>query len=173
MEVRKAEESDIDAVAKIYSLIHDQEEAGKISVGWARAVYPTRTTAEEALKRRDLFVAWDHGQVVGAAIINQIQPDAYAQSPKWQPAPDDQVMVLHTLVVDPRVSGHGYGKLFLEYYERYALDHGCHFLRIDTQAKNHVARNMYRKLGFKEVEVVSAPFNGLSEVELVLLEKQI
>ena len=41
-------------------------------------------------------------------------------------------------------------------YEEYAAHHGCDELRIDTNARNHTARQFYRKLGYREIAVVPA-----------------
>ena len=77
MEILKAKESDIDSVEAIYNSIHDQEESGLVSIGWIRGVYPVRKTAEDSLKRNDLFVIGDKGKIVAAAIINQVQVEEY------------------------------------------------------------------------------------------------
>ena len=78
--IRKAQDKDLDAVAEIYSHIHDFEEAGKVEIGWDRAIYPTRNTAQDALERGDLFVLEDdQGKVVATAIINDKQVAAYAR----------------------------------------------------------------------------------------------
>lgn len=81
MEIRKAVGTDIDAVENIYEKIHDAEEKGLTTIGWVRGVYPTRKTAEDAFKRQDLFVMENDGQVVAAAIINQIPVKEYADAP--------------------------------------------------------------------------------------------
>lgn len=57
-------------IEKIYDRIHDAEEQGQCTVGWIRAVYPTRKTAEDALNRKDLFAMKENGQLVATAIIN-------------------------------------------------------------------------------------------------------
>ena len=36
--IRKGTKDDIKAVAEIYSRIHDMEEAGKVTIGWVRAI---------------------------------------------------------------------------------------------------------------------------------------
>lgn len=80
-------------------------------------------------------------------------------------------MVLHTLVVDPHRKGRGYGKAFVAFYENYAKEHNCVALRMDTNARNAGARNLYHKLGYKEIGIVSCVFNGIPDVQLVCLEK--
>ena len=171
MIIRKAIEKDIDGVEKLYDEIHTTEEENKQQIGWIRGIYPVRTTAEMAFKREELFVLEDNGKIYGAGIINSIQVDSYRHG-KWQHnISDDQVCVLHTLVISPACSGKGYGRSFLEFYETYALENGCIELRIDTNAKNAVARAMYKKHGYTEVGIVPTDFNGIPGIKLVLLEK--
>ncbi len=170
--IRKATEADLDAVEIIYDELHDAEECGEISIGWIRGIYPTRKTAEDSLKRGDLFVLEDKS-VLGAGIINQIQVDSYEEGAWEYEAEDNEVCVLHTLVISPKAGGKGYGKQFVEFYEDYAGKLGCHELRIDTNERNQRAREMYRKLGYKEVGIVPTVFNGIPGVNLVLLEKRI
>ena len=43
--IRKATEKDIKAIAEIYEDIHTEEEAGNLTIGWERGVYPTEATA--------------------------------------------------------------------------------------------------------------------------------
>ena len=71
----------------------------------------------------------------------------------------------------PKSSGRGYGASFIDFYEKYALEHGCLELRLDTNVKNEVARAMYKKHGYTEVGIVPTDFNGISGINLVLLEK--
>ena len=172
MIIRKATNSDISAIEQIYSDIHTAEENGEVTIGWIRGVYPTRATAQAALLRDDLFVAQADGRIVGAAVINQIQVEEYSLG-NWQyEAEDGEVMVLHTLVVSPETPGKGYGREFVEYYEQYALENGCPYLRIDTNERNVRARAMYKKLGYREVGTVPCDFNGIKGVNMVLLEKK-
>ncbi len=173
MDIRKATAADVDAVDAIYQRIHDGEEQGRTTIGWARGVYPTAATARAAQERGELFVLEDQGTVAAAAILNQTQVPAYADADWAYPAEPSQVMVLHTLVVDPLVQGRGYGRAFVAYYERYALEHGCPYLRMDTNEKNTAARRMYAKLGFSEAGVIPCEFNGLEGVQLVCLEKKL
>ncbi len=169
--IRKAISSDVDAVERIYDLVHTEEEKGAMSIGWVRGVYPIRQTALDALERGDLFVEEEDGRIVASAVINRIQVPEYADCPWTADVPDEKVMVLHTLTVDPTVKGSGYGRNFVRFYEQYAREQGCLVLRIDTQSKNTTARRFYKKLGFTEPGIVYCTFNGIPDVELVCLEK--
>ena len=171
--IRKATSVDIPAISAIYERIHDAEAAGRLSTGWLRGVYPTEATARAALAAGDLFVLESEGRIVAAARINRIQVPDYA-SVNWRyAARDDQVMVLHTLTVDPMQSGRGHGRAFLAFYEEYAMQNSCPVLRIDTNAKNAAARAMYARHGYIESGVIPTVFNGIPDVMLVCMEKRL
>lgn len=170
---RKAVSADLNAIAAIYDAIHDREEAGISSTGWVRSIYPTRTTAQHSVEARDMFVLEEDGCIVAAAKINQIQGEEYTRATWNYDVPSCKVMVLHTLVVSPAVAGQGYGTRFVSFYEDYAAQHNCPYLRLDTNARNSTARALYKKLGYTEVSIVPCVFNGIEGVELVCLEKRI
>ena len=170
MNIRKAAQSDLPGVEALYEEIHDAEEAGIVTTGWLRGIYPVRETAAAALLRGDLFVLEDEKQLRGAALINQLEVDVYADAP-WEFRGD--VCVLHTLVISPRAQGKGYGRAFVSFYENYARDHGWYELRMDTNAKNVRARTLYAGLGYREIAIVPTVFNGIPDVALVLLEKNL
>lgn len=169
MGFRKAVLGDIPAIAAIYDAIHTAQEAGQLSVGWIRDVYPTSLTAEAAVNAGDMFVLEEDGEIVASGRINFQQMDAYALA-DWR-YPADRACVLHTLTVAPAASGKGYGSRFVAFYEEYALTQGCCTLRMDTNARNAKARKLYAALGYREAGIVPCTFNGIPGVALVCLEK--
>lgn len=168
---RKANSKDVDRISEIYDEIHSEIESGKIETGWVRDTYPTRKTVEDSIARGDMFVGEDNNQVVSAAIINKEQGSLYKGQPWSYDVPEDEVMVLHTLVVSPLIKGQGYGTKFVSFYEEYALDNGCKYLRMDTNEANMNARKLYEKLGYKEINIITCVFNDIPGVRLVFLEK--
>ncbi len=172
--IREAVQADIPQVAAIYGRILTEEEQGRAVVGWIRGVYPTERTARDALAAGTLFVLEQEGKIAAAAKIDRNQVPEYANAPwRYPDAPDSQVMVLHTLVVDPAFAGRGCGKQFVAFYEEYARACGCPYLRMDTNAKNAAARRLYSRLGYWEAGIVPCAFNGIPDVQLVCLEKKL
>lgn len=172
MTIRNGTLADIPQVVSIYDRVLTEEESGRTTIGWIRGVYPTERTALDALNAGTLFVMERDGAVAAAAKIDQNQVPEYVNARWTYPdAPPGQVMVLHTLVVDPLRAGMGCGTEFVRFYERYALEHGCPFLRMDTNARNAAARRLYARLGYREAGVVPCVFNGIPGVQLVCLEK--
>ena len=170
---RKATLSDLDAITSIYKAIHDREEAGISSTGWVRSIYPTRGTAQLSIEAGDMFILEEGGCIVAAARINQNQSEEYTRASWTYNVPSCKVMVLHTLAVSPAATGKGCGTRFVAFYEDYAAQHNCPYLRLDTNARNTAARLLYKKLGYTEVSIVPCVFNGIEGLELVCLEKRI
>ena len=173
MVIRQAREADLDAVEAIYDQLHTLEEQKVIRTGWIRHVYPTRDTAMAAMALGTLYVLEDEGVVRASAKIDQEQPESYFRARWTLPAEDNAVLVLHTLVVDPTLARHGYGKAFVAFYEQEALRRNCKVLRIDTNETNTPARRLYASLGYREVGAVPCVFNGIPNVNLVCLEKAV
>ncbi len=173
IQFRKANKSDIERIWEIYLENHIEEEQGKAVIGWNRNIYPVKQTAEDALLRDDLFVLEDECGVMGTAVINHIQMDVYPMG-DWQfDAPEDEIMVLHTLVISTKVARKGYAKKFVAFYEEYAKEQGCSYLRMDTNERNVRARAMYEKLGYKEIGIVPCVFHSMEGINMVLLEKKL
>lgn len=171
--IRKATVHDLDAICAIYDRIHTEEEAGRSVTGWIRSIYPTRDTARRSIALGDMFVMEEGSQIVACGRINREQVDCYSEGNWHYDAPSEEVMVLHTLVVDPALRPKGYGTAFLRFYEDFAKKHGCPYLRIDTNVRNTRARAFYHKHGYREVGTVPCEFNGIPGVGLVLLEKKL
>ncbi len=171
--IRKAVDSDIESISEIYERIHTEEEAGRTTTGWKRGIYPTRQTALDAFSSGDLYVLEEDGQILAAAKIDRNQLPAYADAGWMYPATEEEVLVLHTLVVDPVAKGQGRGRAFMRFYEETAKASGCKCLRIDTNVRNLRARHLYHSLGYREAGIIPCTFNGLEGVQLVCLEKSI
>lgn len=171
--IREATTDDISGVVSIYGKILKLEAAGKVSTGWKENVYPTEQTALDAAEKNELFVLEEDGRILAAAKINREQMPEYAHCQWADQASDSEVMVLHTLVVDPDFSGYGIGKRFVRFYEEFAEKSNCRYLRMDTNEKNAAARALYQKLGYSERGVIPCAFNGIEGVQLVCLEKKL
>ena len=120
-----------------------------------------------------MYVAELDGRVVATGIINKTQVNVYLECDWEYKAPEDRICVLHTLAVDPDVRGRGIGPAFVRFYEKTGKDWGCEVLRIDTNARNKRARKMYSSLGYIETDIVPTVFNGIRDVDLVLMEKKL
>ena len=169
--IRKANERDLYAIAHIYDHIHALEQQGQYTTGWIKGIYPTLQTAQDAIRSGSMYVYEHDVQILASAKIDHIQPPSYSQV-NWSISADDRdVLVLHTLVVHPDHSGQGIASLFIRQYEDMAREKQCTALRIDTNARNTKARQLYKRLGYTELGIIPCCFNGIQDVQLVCMEK--
>ncbi len=166
---RPATAEDVPAVAAIYEKIL----AAPNPTGWQAGVYPTADTAAAAIRSGDMFVLCRGDKVLAAARLNSEQLPVYTETPWVDTAAPGDVLVIHTLVVDPAARGLGLARRFVGFYEEEARRRGCPNLRMDTNLGNIPARTLYRSLGFREAAVINSDFNGIAGTALVLLEKRL
>ncbi|HIU95779.1 MAG TPA: GNAT family N-acetyltransferase [Candidatus Copromorpha excrementipullorum] len=172
--IRKATKKDLDSVVRIYeSVLIEEEKRNEKMVGWVRGIYPTDKTALDGLEQGSLFVYQEGDRIVATAKMDNVQAPEYAECDWGYDVPYDKVMVLHTLAVDPECSGRGYGGKFIDFYEKYAPENGCDYLRIDTNVKNTIARHIYEKHGYSRAGTVKCSFKGINDVYLACFEKKL
>lgn len=172
--IRPALSADLPAVAEIYEEILDLEDRRPASyTNWQRGKYPTLDTARGALEDGTLFVAEEDGQLYGAVILNGVQLPEYDEIPWQYPADRDQVMVIHTLVISPRWSGHGKAREMVTFCEAEARRQGKTVMRLDTYEGNAPANAMYPKLGYRFSGNARFLFQGFLDEVLNCYEKQL
>jgi len=170
--IRPATAADLSAVAAIYDEILDHEAATVSYTNWQKGSYPTRATAERALKAGTLFVGeGEDGTLYGCVNLNHIQPEEYARLPWTIPAQGDEVLVIHTLCIPPSRSGRGHGREFVAFAEDYGRSVGSRVIRLDTYEGNLPALAMYPKLGYSYVGETEFFFEGFTREILKCFEK--
>lgn len=114
-----------------------------------KGIYPTRKVAEKAVSVGTLYVYEENHNIAGSIIIDQVQPTEYTGIAWSQPLKDDEVMVIHLLLVRPSMAGKGVASSLVKYAIQLAKNHSCKALRLDTGSQNIPAVSLYKKLGFE------------------------
>ena len=172
--IRRALETDLPAVARIYEEVLAAEDARPQSyTNWQRGKYPTIDTAQGAWEAGTLWVAEDSSGVYAAVILNDIQLPEYDAIP-WQFAAErDQVAVIHTLVIRPALSGQGKARELIAFLEEESRRAGCTVMRLDTYEGNLPANLMYPKLGYRLAGATEFFFQGFIHEILNCYEKKL
>ena len=171
--IRRAMDSDVDAVERHYTELLTFEQEHGSSTNWELGVYPTRAVAEKGVKDGTLYVLEENGEVCASMILNHVQLDAYASIPWEYAAEPDKVLVIHTLCVPPSQAGKGAGKRMVLFALEEAARRGCEVMRLDTWENNRPAANLYLKLGFRYAGKAEVLFEGSISENLIFLEKRI
>lgn len=171
--IRQAAKEDVEAVAAIYEELLSYEEEHGSFTNWKRGVYPTRKTAEDSAEEGILYVYEENGEILASMRLNHVQPEGY-ETAEWRyPAEGEEVLVIHTLCVPPRLAGKGIGKKMLAYGAEHAKKTGCKVIRFDTYEGNTKAAGMYDYLGYEYVGTIDMLFEGSIPERLRLYERNV
>lgn len=151
MEIRKAQEQDIDAILEL------NRQIGEIHFEQAPQVFCPPSPEERAFllvaisaEGRLFCVAEQEGAVVGfltARIdINETIPFLSKQP----------ICRIGTVVVDEGHRSQGIGKALIAHCDEWGKVHGAHQIRLEVMAFNERAKALYKALGFKMLSLTMA-----------------
>ncbi|MGE5627974.1 MAG: GNAT family N-acetyltransferase [Solirubrobacterales bacterium] len=170
--IRKANFGDINNVEKLYDNVLDFEAENGSYTNWQKGLYPTRKYAETAISLGSLYVGIENGEMVGSVILNHIQPEEYIKVDWKFEAEGNDVMVIHTLCINPRYRKMSLGTRFVDFSEELARSFGCSVIRLDTYEGNIPAAALYSKLGYRYSGSVEVNFQNVIFETLKCFEKE-
>ena len=87
--------------------------------------------------------------------LDKVQPIEYATIPWKEKLSEDEVMVIHLLMVRPSMSGKGIASSLIKFATELAQKNSCRALRLDTGSQNIPALSLYQKNGFEIIASAS------------------
>ena len=170
--IRKATFDDIELIEDTYNEHFRHElEHGAFTI-FKKGVYPTRKDAEKAVDIGTLYVYEENNSIAGSIIVDKAQPTEYTKIVWGQTFTDDEVMVIHLLMVRPSKAGKGIATALVRYAVELAGNNSCKALRLDTGSQNIPAVSLYKKLGFQIVATASMNVgNAIEHSGHLFLEK--
>lgn len=169
--IRLAAETDISEITNTYTeLLQYEKTNGCSHSNWKLNVYPTIDVPKSKVPTGTMYVLEENREICASMVLNHEQAPEYSNVQWRYVAEDKHVLVIHTLCIPPRKSGNGYGRKMVEFAKKYALEHNCHVIRIDTYAHNEPAKNLYQNNGFQIAGYGRILLQGLIDEEQVYLE---
>lgn len=164
-EIIPAAAGDVAAVAQLYDVVNDYFAAhgNACYPNWQKGKYPVLADAQRALAAQTLYILLADGTIAGSVIIDHTQHPEYRKMPWTLQVPEEDVMVLHTLVVHPQYRGRGLGERLVRFGLRLCRDAGAKALRLDTHYQNLPARRLYEKCGFHSLGCQKAFVDGITQ----------
>lgn len=161
--IRKATFDDIELIEDTYNEHFKHEMAYGAFTIFKKGIYPTRKDSEKAIDVGTLYVYEENNSIAGSIIVDKTQPIEYTKIVWGQTLANDEVMVIHLLMVRPSKSGKGIATSLVRYAIELAVNNSCKALRLDTGSQNIPALSLYKKLGFQIV--AAAPMNVGNAIE--------
>lgn len=136
--------------AKVIYKIYDDCRKAMQSVGifqWQND-YPTIDTVKKDIEDRNLYGYYKNANCLGAISINTHQDKEYKEI-DWK-GPDENVIVIHRLAVNPDYQSKGIARLLMEFAEDYAKKKKCSAIRLDSYSQNKLALKFYENRGYQK-----------------------
>ena len=153
--IRKAAFDDIELIEDTYHELFKHEMKHGAFTVFKKGIYPTKRDAEKAIDNGTLYVYEEDNSIAGSMIVDKVQPAEYAKITWGQTFVNDEVMVIHLLMVRPSMAGQGIATSLVRYAIELADNSSCKALRLDTGSQNIPALSLYKKLGFQVVAIAS------------------
>lgn len=99
-------------------------ECGAYTV-FKKGIYPTKKDAEKAIKVGTLYVYEENHNIAGSIIIDEVQSREYAEISWEKTLKNDEVMVIHLLIVHPSMTGKGVASSLVKYAMELARNNSC------------------------------------------------
>lgn len=171
MDIRVAEEADVDRMMEVYA--DGRAALAALGIDQWQGGYPERWRVEADVARRETRVACDDdGRIIGCAMIScQGDPDYDSIDGAWlAPAPSDAptYAVVHRVATAAEARGKGAAQALFAEAEHVARAAGCKSVRVDTHHGNVPMQRLIGKMGFTPCGdvVVSCVGDGATPVRI-------
>jgi ribosomal protein S18 acetylase RimI-like enzyme len=150
LELRQASISDVDVVVELLSA------AARWMLDAGIRQWPDpfpREIVEASIERRETYLAFTRGQMVGSIAL-------YEEDPNWWGDRPPDALYVHRLVVALAARGQNIGVQLLDWAQRQVAAAGRAWLRLDCGTENLRMRKYYEDLGFSHVQDVVVSLLG-------------
>ncbi|MCM1505656.1 MAG: GNAT family N-acetyltransferase [Ruminococcus flavefaciens] len=139
MNLRKAEQKDIDIVTEMYR--------GVIGINcslWTED-YPTRENAVQDFRNGNLYIFESNNEIIGAC---SVETDSVFKNNDFWKINDGTQCEIARIVIAPKYQGNGYAKIMLEKLIETLFEKGCNSVHLFVAKSNIPALETYKNLKF-------------------------
>lgn len=151
--IRKAVEKDIELIITITKACADAMIANGI-YQW-NTHYPNKSAFKNDLKRKELYVLENEGEIIGTIVISTLMDKEYIPI-NWSIKNENNLYV-HRLAIHPKHQGLGFAQQLMDYAELYAIENSYSSIRLDTFSQNKRNQKFYELRGYKRLGDIYFP----------------
>lgn len=114
-------------------------------------IYPTESHLHADIQNGEAFGGFENGQLVAYVALNKLSDPEYDALNWWTETP---ALIVHRLVVDPRMQGKGVGKFLMSQVYEFGLQNAYKSIRLDAFIPNVASNKLYEKIGYRKVGII-------------------
>ena len=146
MKIELCSESQAEEIFKIYD--DCRQAMQRVGIFQWQNEYPRIDTIKQDIVDKNLYGYFEDGRCLGAVSINTHQDEEYREI-GWK-GPDENVIVIHRLAVNPDFQSKGIARLLMDFAEDYAKKENYSAIRLDSYSQNKRALKFYENRGYKK-----------------------
>lgn len=150
MKIELCSESQAEEIFKIYDDCRKAMQSAGI-YQWQNE-YPALENIKQDIEDKTLYGYYENGiengKCIGAVCISTFQDEEYKEI-AWQ-GPDENVIVIHRLAVNPDFQSKGIARLLMDFAEDYAKKENYSAIRLDSYSQNKRAVRFYENRGYQK-----------------------
>ena len=170
VKIRLAQIDEYERVKDFYYDVIDGFRDAEYSPMWEKGVYPTDEYLYEAIEKQELYVGMVGEGMVAAMVLNHHFNEGYNKVHWLVDAVGDEIQVIHTLCVHPKVGHRGLAKEMAQWAIENARELKKKTLRLDVLQGNVPAEKLYPSSGFKYITTERMYYDDTDWMDFLLYE---
>lgn len=170
MNIRQADEDQFQNVRQFYDDVIDAVGDSADSVGWKKGIYPSQEFLKNSIQGKELFIAEEDGEIIGAMIVNHSFNEEYGKYDWPTKAEEAEITVIHALAVRPAFRKKGFAKQMVMYVIREAERADQKGIRLDVLKGNRNAKKLYAGMGFQYLHTIPMFYEDTGWADFELYE---
>ncbi len=170
LKLKKASIRDLDQIRTLYwRLLDSSPKYGQI-LQWKKNIYPNDNDWNNYIVNDEMYLILEDMNVIGAVAVTNAQSKEYRKI-HWKIKADDQeVAVVHLLMILPEYQGDGAATAALDEIIKQAVDKQKRVVRLDAIGTNVPAQKLYEKYGFVNCGIAQEYNESTGKTEFVFYE---
>ncbi|MCR5481442.1 MAG: GNAT family N-acetyltransferase [Clostridia bacterium] len=173
MKIIKAAEEQYTAVRAFYHSIIDALKGDPYDLGWKKDIYPGPDFLMESIRKGELYIATEDGNIVASMVFNHDCNDSYNEFTWPTDAKPDEVSVIHALAVSKSHGRKGIGRQMVGFAIDMAEKNGQKAIRLDVIKGNLPAEKLYLGMGFRKLHTLQMFYENVGWTDFGLYEYKI
>ena len=142
--IEKAKSSELNIIFDIY--LKGKKVLYKNKIFQCTKNYPTLSIIQNDIENGYLYILKIERNIIGAINISEIQEKSYS-AVNWK-CKNENLLVIHRLVLDSQYRNNGYATKLLDFAEDYALQNKYLSIRLDAYNRNDKHINFYKNRNY-------------------------
>lgn len=173
MRFQKANQSDFLAIQKFYWDVIEHIHKSNINnenLGWEKGIYPSDEFLHNSLANGELYTLTENDTLCACVILNSKYNEGYRDCPWSIVCSDNDVLIPHTLAVNPKMQGKGIGKIVVKNILAIAKSENKKAVRLDVLGACKAAERLYISCRFQFVAAKNMFYEDTGRTEYKMFE---